>query len=340
MRRACSGTGLRATPSKKQYDWGPETSSQATTLALALTRTDVSTRLSTKFATRSEELPVQNALIPVLNVTREICDEHPCGTAVSTPTIAPSLLAVENRFVMSLAATSEAMNVLIADSNRMQAQLLTGALRRHPEFHISACPMNTVSILHAVSSKLPRVALLSFNVSGSLSEKMATLRRFHLSHPEVAKILLVESCDRDLVINAFRSGARGIFSITDSSLRLLCKCILRVADQQIWANTEQLNYIMDLISEVPSLRVLNSTGDSLLTPREEQVVALVAEGLSNRQIAAELNLSEHTIKKYVFRIFEKLGVSTRVELVLYAVNNGDPRRAAWIARDSRPLPGG
>ena len=86
-----------------------------------------------------------------------------------------------------------------------------------------------------------------------------------------------------------------------------------------------------LISEVPSLRVLNTSGDRLLTPREEQVVALVAEGLGNRQIATELNLSQHTIKKYLFRIFEKLGISTRVELVLYAVHNGDPRQAEWLA---------
>jgi DNA-binding NarL/FixJ family response regulator len=77
--------------------------------------------------------------------------------------------------------------------------------------------------------------------------------------------------------------------------------------------------------------VLNSAGRTLLTPREEQVVALVAEGLGNRQIARELNLSEHTIKKYLFRVFEKLGVSTRVELVLYAVNNGEPRHAEWLA---------
>jgi DNA-binding NarL/FixJ family response regulator len=88
---------------------------------------------------------------------------------------------------------------------------------------------------------------------------------------------------------------------------------------------------MQLVSEAPSLRVLNATGSSLLTPREEQVVALVAEGLGNRQIARELNLSEHTVKKYLFRIFEKLGISTRVELVLYVVNNGDRRQAEWLA---------
>ena len=71
--------------------------------------------------------------------------------------------------------------------------------------------------------------------------------------------------------------------------------------------------------------MFNSGGRELLTPREEQVVALVAEGLSNRDTAQELNLSEHTVKKYLFRIFEKLGISSRVELVLYAVNHGDPR---------------
>jgi DNA-binding NarL/FixJ family response regulator len=95
---------------------------------------------------------------------------------------------------------------------------------------------------------------------------------------------------------------------------------------------------MDLISEVPSLRVLNSTGDRLLTPREEQVVALVAEGLSNRQVAVELNLSEHTVKKYLFRIFDKLGISSRVELVLYAINNGSLRAAEWLAGTARIVP--
>ena len=238
----------------------------------------------------------------------------------------------------SQAATSDGINVLVADSNRMQAQLLTSALRRRSEFHVATCLMDTVSILRAVSSKAPRVALLSLNPPASLPETVVTLRSFHLTHPEIPKILLIDSCNRDLVVSAFRSGVRGIFTINDSNRRLLCKCILRVAAGQIWANTEQLGYIVNLISEVPSLRVLNSSGTSLLTPREEQVVALVAEGLANRQIARELNLSEHTIKKYLFRIFEKLGISTRVELVLYAFNNGDPRHAEWLAGAARIPP--
>ena len=238
----------------------------------------------------------------------------------------------------SSARASNSIGVLIADSSRMQAQLLTSALRRHSEFQVAICSMDTLSIFQAITLKPPQIAVLSLNRPANVADTVVTLRRFHLSHPEIPKVLLVDTCDRDLVVSAFRSGARGIFPVTDANLRLLCKCLHRVADGQIWANTEQLNYLMDLISEVPSLRVLNSVGRSLLTPREEQVVALVAEGLGNRQIARELNLSEHTVKKYLFRVFEKLGVSTRVELVLYAVNNGEPRHAEWLAGAGGTVP--
>jgi DNA-binding NarL/FixJ family response regulator len=231
----------------------------------------------------------------------------------------------------SPASSSVAIPVLIADSNRMQAQLLTSALRRRSEFRISTCAVDEASIVRAVAANSAKVVVLSLNQSDSVANQMAGMRRVHLFHPATAKVLLVESYDRDLVVGAFRSGVRGIFCISNMHFRLLCRCIQRVAGGQIWANTEQMNFLFDMIAEVPSLRVLNSQGRQLLTPREEQVVALVAEGLSNRGAARELNLSEHTIKKYLFRIFDKLGISSRVELVLYAVNHGAPLPAQWLA---------
>jgi DNA-binding NarL/FixJ family response regulator len=229
-----------------------------------------------------------------------------------------------------------AITVLIADSNRMQAQLLTSALRRRSEFSISTCPVDIASILQAVASTPAKVVVLSLNRALSTTSQMAAMRQLHLAHPAVANVLLVESYDRELVVSAFRSGARGIFCLSNTHFRLLCRCIQRVAAGQIWANTEQMTFLLDLISEVPSLRVLNSSGHQILTPREEQVVALVAEGLSNREAARELKLSEHTIKKYLFRIFDKLGISSRVELVLYAVNHGAPLQAEWLAGMSHP----
>lgn len=74
------------------------------------------------------------------------------------------------------------------------------------------------------------------------------------------------------------------------------------------------------LREPQPLRVVNSTGVPLLTKREMAVVQCVAEGLTNRETAAQLSLSEHTVKNYMFRIFDKLGVSSRVELVLYVAS--------------------
>jgi DNA-binding NarL/FixJ family response regulator len=222
------------------------------------------------------------------------------------------------------AATSSAVSVLIAGSNQLHCQLLVTALRRR-DFQAIWCAMEKDAILAAIAENAIDVALMNSE------HNMSLVRSLHLAHPGVVEVLLLDAPDRDAVVNAFRSGARGLFSFSDSPFRLLCKCIQTVHQGQIWASNEQVGYLMDAVIQVPSLRVVNSRGTNLLTPREQQVVALVADGLSNRGVAGELGLSEHTVKKYLFRIFDKLGVSTRVELVLYAVTRGAPREAEWLS---------
>jgi DNA-binding NarL/FixJ family response regulator len=228
-------------------------------------------------------------------------------------------------------ATAGAICVLVADSNRMQAQLLTNALRRRLEFRLIICGMDAASIHNAIASQPVRVALLSPSSAANLADSMATIHQLHLDHPEIVKILMAEPCPREMVVSGFRAGVRGVFCPSEANLRLLRKCIHSVAGGQIWANAEQMNYLVESIGETPMLRVLNYRGVDILTPREEQVVALVAEGLGNREIAQGLALSEHTIKKYLFRIYDKLGVSTRVELVLYAVNHSTSSYGTWPA---------
>jgi DNA-binding NarL/FixJ family response regulator len=229
-----------------------------------------------------------------------------------------------------VAAAAE-IGVLVADSNHMQSQLLVAALRRRPEFRVVSCPMEADAILNAIASASINVAILGGGHSRHGDQEMFIVRRVHLAHPQIAQVLLLQAPDRDSVVNAFRSGARGLFCFSDHPFRLLCKCIQSVHQGQIWVNNEQLQYLLEVVTQVPSLRVVNSRGLKLLTPREEQVVALVADGLSNREVARELRLSEHTVKKYLFRIFDKLGISSRVELVLYAVTHGGTRQAEWLA---------
>ncbi len=167
-------------------------------------------------------------------------------------------------------------------------------------------------------------------IAGNHLPDLSVLRWLRVSYPKVAPVLLAESDDRDLVVNAFRAGAKGIFLFTHTTFPMLCKCIHQVFQGQVRMNSQQTNYVLDALSEVPTLRVVNSNGRFLLTPREEQVVALVADGLTNRGVATELGLSEHTIKKYLLRIFDKVGISSRVELVLYAMSHGEHRPAEWM----------
>jgi two-component system nitrate/nitrite response regulator NarL len=230
-----------------------------------------------------------------------------------------------------LCATSNSIGVLVADSNQMQCQLLVGALRRRPEFHVASCGVDMNVILNTIADFHVDVILMNADHPKLAGQDMANVRRLHLSHPNIAKVLVLGESNRDSVVNAFRSGVKGLFCFADYPFRLLCKCIHSVHQGQVWANSEQLQYLVEIVTQVPSLRMVNACGVNLLTPRQEQVVALVADGLSNREVARELGLSEHTVKKYVFHIFDKLGISSRVELALYAVSHGGARQAEWVA---------
>ena len=114
---------------------------------------------------------------------------------------------------------------------------------------------------------------------------------------------------------AFCAGAKGVFSIANGgSFKNLCRCVQQVNAGQVWANSDQLHQVLTAFSRRAPVQVMNVSGDRLLTKREGDVVRLVEEGLTNRQVSKELGLSEHTVRNHLFRIFDKLGVSTRVNL--------------------------
>ena len=134
--------------------------------------------------------------------------------------------------------------------------------------------------------------------------------------------MLLDTTDRDLVVDAFRAGARGVFC-RGYSFKALPKCIRRVHEGQVWVSNLELEFLLDLLICVKPLKPRSSGGMALLTPREKDVVALAAEGMRNQEIADRLNVTEHTVRNYMFRIFDKLGISSRVELVLYAFSGAE-----------------
>jgi DNA-binding CsgD family transcriptional regulator len=127
-------------------------------------------------------------------------------------------------------------------------------------------------------------------------------------------VILLEVDSRESVTASFRCGAVGIFCRTEP-LSELPTCIERVSRGEIWARRNHSQFLLEALRSTPSCEGIESGRVGLLSHRELQVAECAAQGQSNKQIADRLGLSEHTIKNYLFRIFEKLEVSNRFELL-------------------------
>ena len=149
------------------------------------------------------------------------------------------------------------------------------------------------------------------------------MREIRAQSPTTRIIVLLDASERAAVIEAFRAGAQGVFCRTEP-FRLLGKCIQCVNEGQVWVSGTELQYLLEALAQ-PTFASLETTDGSLLSARETDVVRCLVEGLTNREIAHRLKLTEHTVKNYLFRIFDKLGVSSRVEVVLYALGISVPR---------------
>jgi two-component system, NarL family, nitrate/nitrite response regulator NarL len=218
---------------------------------------------------------------------------------------------------MAKCTTSEtAIRIIILDSNRMSSELLADALKRD-RFDVVYHGSKVADAVYAAGHS--DVALLSFTTSDQVSVS-EIVRQLRSVSPTVQAILMLEVPKAEIIVEAFRAGVRGIFP-RSTSVRMLKKCILAVHDGQIWAGNEELNYLLGALSEPRHFRLTDARGGELLSKREEDVVRCVAEGFKNRDIANELGISENTVKNYLFRIFDKLGISNRVELILYAFGN-------------------
>jgi DNA-binding NarL/FixJ family response regulator len=230
--------------------------------------------------------------------------------------------------------------VLAADSTSMSTQLLVEALSREDQFVLIESPSDARGILHLTKREKPHVAVVSAHLDDPKRGSFDLVRKIRVESSETRVIVLLDVSERVTVTEAFRAGAQGVFCRTEP-FRLLAKCIQCVASGQVWANSIELQFLLQALSQPPFPNSLN-LGGGLLSKRETDVVRCVAEGLTNREIAERLKLTEHTVKNYLFRIFDKLGVSSRVEVVLYAVRNGGSPQAPPVPSMSarRPSPTG
>lgn len=219
--------------------------------------------------------------------------------------------------------SKQRIRILIADADNMGSQLLAGALKRsRNRFDVVALASSAHEAIREAGSREPHVAVVSPELQDGPEIGFKVLQRLRESHPAVAGVMLLHSHERDAVIHAFQSGARGVCCRTHT-FKTLSECIRSVHRGQIWASNQDLEFVLEALARLKPVQLFKSNGMDLLTRREGEVVQLVIEGMKNGEIAAALHVREHTVRNYLYRIFEKLGVSSRVELVLYAISERD-----------------
>lgn len=233
--------------------------------------------------------------------------------------ISPKSLRREN--VLRMAPEDAAAGrVFIVDRDSMSSDLLASALVRDSGF--AAAVIQASDLLDALSSSEVDLVVIGAEVSLKSGNGFDLAQDVARAYPNVAIVVLLNHPSHASVVNAFRSGARGVFSRQQTMADFL-DCVAHVGKGFIWAGKLETEFLLSAFKNIPSPNVMTSGDAATLTAREMQVVQCAATGKTNKTIAADLGLSEHTVKNYLFRAFEKLGVSSRIELLFYLTTRGE-----------------
>jgi DNA-binding NarL/FixJ family response regulator len=215
----------------------------------------------------------------------------------------------------------KSIRVLALDSSSFTRELLKSSLEQYGlEVVCSGTTLDEVEA--ALAAVKPEIVLVYCRccAEGRYAEGMNTLRRIAEMAPSSPMIVLLEDNEKEGPLESFRAGAKGVFRRSQPVPQLV-RCIQAVAAGQVWASSADLNLLLQAFASTRPLQCINANGENLLSSRERQVLDFIAEGLSNHEVAERLQISEHTVKNHLYKMYEKLGISTRVELILFAITS-------------------
>ncbi|TDT33348.1 response regulator [Naumannella halotolerans] len=213
-------------------------------------------------------------------------------------------------------AESEAVGIMLVDDHAIVRQGLRSILEREQDFAVVAEASTADEAMIMVQRTAPDVVLLDLKLSSSSdTEGLELCEKLTSQHPGVAVLVLTTFLDEALILRAIRAGARG-YVVKDVDTTSLLRAIRDVA---------RGGSAFDARSAAAMVRGLNAAPEvetKRLTSREEEVLRLLAGGMSNKEIGAELFISETTAKFHVGNILRKLGASGRAEAVYEATKAG------------------
>lgn len=217
-----------------------------------------------------------------------------------------------------MTAQPSPIRIVIADDH----PLLRDGLRRlfdlQPGLTVVGEAADGVEAVQRVRDLKPDVVLL--DLAMPRMNGLEALRTLAGQDTAVRAVLLTASIESEETLQALRLGARGVV-LKEAATEQLFKCIHAVMKGDFWVGHERIGDLLQTLLQVERAPSQEPSPASTLTPRERQVIAAIVDGASNKDIGRQFGLSEQTVKNHLSRVFDKLGVSTRLELALYAVHH-------------------
>jgi len=232
--------------------------------------------------------------------------------------------------------SEETITVVLADDQRVVREGLSMVLGLMPDVEILGSASDGEEAIALVEQLAPQVVLMDLRMPRV--DGVDATRRISQHHPDTKVVVLTTYADDHTVIQALRAGALG-FLTKDATSQQIRDALRAAVRGQAAIDPAVQHHLVNSIARTAPLEWTPPDQSRLpdgLTPREASVLALIAEGLSNAEIADRLTVSETTVKSHINHLYAKTGARDRAQAVTYAYRNG----LAPDARGPGPGPGG
>lgn len=215
------------------------------------------------------------------------------------------------------------IRVLIADGQPIVLQGLRAVLNRQLSIEIVAEAADGIEAIEKCVSLDPDIVLM--DVKLPKVDGLTVLRSIQTRAPRSKVILFASGDYKDDFVEAMKLGCCGIL-LKDSSTSLIEKSILKVHAGEIWLDSTTTAAVIRQFASPSEFPAAHSNGKTnreraQLSQREREIIILIAQGYKNKEIAEKMFITEQTVKNHLHNVFDKLGVSDRLELALYAIHN-------------------
>lgn len=223
-------------------------------------------------------------------------------------------------------ADGQKIRIVVADDHPIFRDGLCRLLALEDDFEVVAQANDGREVLEILQKLDPDVLLLDLKMPNL--DGLMTLQRLQTTRTRTRIIVLTASEDKQEFVQAVRFGTSGIV-LKQTATELLIKSIRKVHAGEIWLDSNTTAAVMRQFAAAeepaaapPPAPQTRDRDRTPLSQREREIVALVAQGFKNKEMAEKLFISEQTVKNHLHNIFDKLGVSDRLELALFAIHKG------------------